>query len=263
MNGATTTWSFHARNALFAAREQFSDALSGIMSYALFPFFVWLMSAIWSHFNSYQGNFTLPEVLLYVGIGELLFMTVLRSAQIGRSSGDFSLTLARPRSWLAMQFSSQFGRILCNRLLYLAVFVAVMPLLGTGMTPTLAAAARFLLVIVPLSVAAALINLPFASCQVIWQEASYFSLPFSKIFLVLGGVVSPLNDFGQPWRDWLIRTPASDLFFQPAFFCIRGEFYGMSALEWSARTGATVGALLLLNIWLHALARKHHRGYGG
>ena len=119
---------FHGRYAWFNLREQFSDLGSGLTGFLLLPFFIWILSKMWGRFNAYQGNYTGQEILLYVGVTEVLFMTFIRSAWLSREAGDFSLSLARPRSWLATGFSGLFGRCLGSRLVYLLLFLIMMHL---------------------------------------------------------------------------------------------------------------------------------------
>ena len=93
---------------------------------------------------------------------------------------------------------------------------------------------RLIAVLLPLGVIAALVNLMFASAQVMWAQTNYLALPATKIFLVFGGVFGPLDDYSEPARSLLLMLPPSDLFFQPAHYCVKGHFYGMSAGMWSA-----------------------------
>ena len=115
MTAAIESARFHTRHAWFNLKEQFSDIPSGLATNALIPFFVWLLAQVWERFNAHQANFTLKEVIVYIGITELLYMTFVRPASISRASGDFSISLSRPRSWLATSFSGLVGRSLGGR----------------------------------------------------------------------------------------------------------------------------------------------------
>lgn len=254
---------FHLKHGWFNVREQFSDLASGIAGILLFPFFTWLMAQLWGKFNAYQGNYTYSEVILYVGATEILFMTFLRPASLSRASGDFSLSLARPRSWLATSFSGLFGRCLGNRLVYLLIFLMIMPLLGIPFPEAKEVALRLILFFPLLGIVQAFVGLLFASCQVLWAETSYFIFPISKIFLALGGVFGPLIDFGEPWRTALVALPPSDFFFQPAHFCVKGEFYRIDATEWMVRVVVLCAVLWLINLLLYQKARHYHQSYAG
>lgn len=260
---ATEALRFHFKHGWFNVREQFSDLASGIAGFLLFPFFIWLVSALWKTFNAYQGNYTIEEVMLYVGVTEILFMTFLRLGSLGRASSDFSLSLARPRSWLATSFSGLYGRCFGGRIIYLAIFLVAMPLLGAPFASTLKTGLRLLLFFPLLGVFQAFVGLLFSCAQVRWSETSYFVLPVSKVFLALGGVFGPLVDYSEPWKSLLLKLPPSDVFFQPAHFCVKGHFYGMTGLEWVARVSATCLALFALSLAFHRNAREHHQSWGG
>ena len=263
MSAALESVGFHFKHGWFNAREQFSDWASGITGFLLFPFFIWLMGKVWGKFNAYQGHYTLQEVMLYVGVTEVLFMTFLRPDSLTRASGDFSITLARPRSWLAMAFSGLFGRCLGSRIVYLLIFILVMIPLDVEFQTILSVVGRLLILFPLMGVIQALIGLLFSSAQVLWAETSYFILPVSKIFLALGGVFGPLTDFGEPWRSALLALPPADVFFQVGHFCVKGEFYEMSASTWLIRVGLFCLFLWILNAFFHRLARKYHQSYGG
>lgn len=254
---------FHIKHAWFNVAEQFSDFAGGIAGLLLFPFFIWLIARLWERFNSFQGHYTFHEVMLYIGVTEILFMTFLRSSSLSRASSDFSLSLARPRSWLAMSFSGLYGRCLGSRLIFLGVFFIVMPLLNVPVNEVWKVILRLTLLLPILGVFQAQVGLLFASAHVLWQETSYFILPVSKIFLALGGVFGPLVDYGEPWRTVLLKLPPSDLFFQPAHFCVKGEFYQMNMGEWLLRIFVISAALFLLNEILYRYARKNHQSWGG
>lgn len=254
---------FHFKHAWFNILEQFSDLSSGIAGFLLFPFFIWLVSQLWQKFNSYQGNYTLQEVILYVGVTEVLFMTFLRPVSLSRASGDFSLSLARPRSWLITSFSGLFGRCLGSRLVFLAIFVMIMPLLGVNMRSVFTVSGRLLLLFPLLGILQGLVGLLFASAQVLWAETSYFVLPVSKVFLTLGGVFGPIIDFGEPGRSILLKLPPADVFFQPAHYCVKGEFFGMSILDWYTRIILMCLILGGVNLLFYRFARKYHQSYGG
>lgn len=263
LDDAWASTRFQMRHAWFNLREQFSDIPAGLAANALIPFFVWLLSRIWQRFNASQGHFTLGEVIIYIGITELLFMTFVRQPSVARASSDFSIALARPRSWLVTSFSGIVGRSIGGRIFMLAILLAMFPLLGADESDAVRATFRLALLLPWLGVLQGLFALGFSVAQVLWHQTNYFLLPFGKIFLVLGGVWGPVADFGEPWRHVLLWLPPSDLFFQPAYFCIKGNFYEMSATEWVVRTGVLAAALSLMNVGFFRYAKQRHQSLGG
>ncbi|MBX7232039.1 MAG: hypothetical protein K1X29_08130 [Bdellovibrionales bacterium] len=254
---------FHFRHAWFNLREQFSDIPTALAANALIPFFVWILSNVWQRFNSHQGNFTFEQVIVYIGITELLFMTFVRAPSVSRASGDFSISLARPRSWLVISFSGLVGRSIGGRIFMLCLLICVFPILGTDLAEISKAVLRLLILLPWLGIIQGLFALFFSVAQVLWHQTNYFLLPFGKIFLVLGGVWGPIADFSEPWRKWLLILPPSDIFFQPAYFCVKGNFYGISVFEWFLRTSFLILVLTVINIYFFKMAKTRHQSYGG
>ncbi len=262
-NSLLESTSFHTRHAWFNIREQFSDIPTALASNALIPFFVWILSRVWERFNSHQANFTLNEIIIYIAITELLFMTFVRLPSLNRASGDFSLSLARPRSWLMTSFSGFFGRSLGGRIFMLIILTFTIPLLGAKAGDIFTASLRLFILLPWLGIIQGLFSLFFANAQVLWHQTNYFLLPFGKIFLVLGGVWGPIADFSEPWRSFVLKLPPSDIFFQPAYFCIKGHFYQTTPTEWVLRTGVLVISLVVINIIFFRVAKERHQAFGG
>lgn len=254
---------FHFRHGWFNLREQFSDIPTALAANALIPFFVWILSHVWERFNAHLGNFTFQQIIIYIGITELLFMTFVRAPSLNRASGDFSISLARPRSWLVTSFSGLVGRSIGGRIFMLTLLAVAFPFLGAKLYEVYPAVLRLFLLLPWLAVLQGLFALFFAIAQVLWHQTNYFLLPFGKIFLVLGGVWGPVSDFSEPWKSWLLLLPPSDLFFQPAYFCVKGNFYGISASEWLIRTGVLAVVLACVNFHFFKAAKIRHQSFGG
>ncbi len=254
---------FHSRHAWFNIKEQFSDIPTSIASNALIPFFVWVLSRVWERFNSHLGHYQLHEIVVYIGITELLFMTFVRLPSLNRASGDFSISLVRPRSWLVMSFSGLVGRSTGSRLFMLFILLFSLPLLGAKPDLIFTALLRLLILLPWLGVIQGMFSLLFASAQVMWHQTNYFILPFGKIFLVMGGVWGPVSDFSEPWKSIILKLPPSDIFFQPAYYCIKGEFYQLTIQEWLLRTIILVLTLWIVNQCFFTIAKKNHQSFGG
>ncbi|WP_413290674.1 hypothetical protein [Bdellovibrio sp. HCB337] len=255
--------SFHFRNALFSFRESWTNLANGLLGFLLFPVFMFILANMWLKFNSHLGNYTYQEMLAYIGVTEVLYMTFLRSGNIMQASGDFSLSLARPRSWLATQGSALFGKTLGSRLVMTTLLFFLLLAFGIGFSTSLTVVFRLAMLLVPLGFMQVFYSLLFSSAQVRWEMTNYLTLPFGKLFLVFGGVFAPVSDFSEPARSILMALPPSDLFFQPAYYAIKGSFYQLSAAEWALRLVLQAIALMLLNAWFFKNSRHHHQSFGG
>jgi hypothetical protein len=254
---------FYFRYSWFQLRERFTDLGSSVAYLLLYPFFIWLLTQMWGRFNAYQGNYSREEVFIYVSVTELLFMTFLRSPFMQRSNADFSITLARPRSWLALTFFGQAGTTLGGRIIYVAAALVVLHCLGLHSESIFLAYFRLILLLPILGVIEALMASVLASAQLLWHETRYLVLPITKIFLALGGVFGPLADYGEPGKSIFLKLPASDLFFQVGHFCVKGEFYQISTFEWVLRIFFWIAVFFVWNWAFFNFARKRHQSFGG
>lgn len=255
--------SFYFRNASFSFRESWTNLANSLVGFMLFPVFMFILARMWLKFNGHLQNYTYQEMLAYIGVTEILFMTFLRSGNINQASSDFSLSLARPRSWLGTQFSSLFGKTLGSRLVMMILFFPLLLLFGLNIESSLHIVFRLLLLLIPLGILQAFYSLLFSCAHVRWEMTSYLTLPFSKLFLIFGGVFAPVSDFSEPAKTWLLKMPTSDLFFQPAYYVIKGFFYQMSAGEWVLRIICQVVILMCLNFFFFQSSRRYHQSFGG
>ncbi len=254
---------FHFRNARFSFRESWTNLVNGMMGFLLFPLFMFVLAKMWEKFNGHIGNYTYKEMLAYIGVTEILFLTFLRSGNISQASADFSLSLARPRSWLAMQFSSLFGKTLGSRLVLTSLYFFLLLIFGVDLGVAVQILMRFLLLLLPLGVLQAFYSLLFSSAHVRWEMTSYLTLPFSKLFLIFGGVFAPVSDFSEPARSFLLKLPPSDIFFQAGYFAVKGHFYQISTIDWLLRIFLQTLILLTLNIFFFKNSKRHHQSFGG
>jgi hypothetical protein len=257
------TLSFHVRNASFSFRESWSNLANGIVGFLLFPLFMFILAKMWEKFNGHLGNYTYKEIIAYIGVTEILFMTFLRAGNIYAASSDFSLSLARPRSWLAMQFSALYGKTLGARLLMTCLFFPLLLMFGIGFQETVTITLRLLILLIPLGILQGLYSLLFSCAHVRWEMTSYLTLPFSKLFLIFGGVFAPVSDFSEPARSILLQMPTSDIFFQPGYYAVKGEFYQMTMSTWILRVLVQIVVLMTINVLFFNSSRKHHQSFGG
>lgn len=255
--------SFHIRNATFAFRESWTNLANSLVGFLLFPVFMFILAHMWLKFNGHLGNYTYKEMLAYIGVTEILYMTFLRSGNIIQASGDFSLSLARPRSWLVSQGSALYGKTLGSRLVMTVLFFFLMLMFGIGIQDASTVVMRLLTLLIPLGFMQVLYSLIFSSAQVRWEMTNYLTLPFGKLFLVFGGVFAPVSDFSEPARSILLNMPPSDLFFQPAYFAIKGSFYEMTFTEWCLRVMVQALVLVAINAWFFKRSRRYHQSFGG
>ncbi|HPI41138.1 MAG TPA: hypothetical protein PLJ21_10065 [Pseudobdellovibrionaceae bacterium] len=254
---------YYFRVGFFRAKEQFSDLSSTFLVYILYGFFIWLLSYIWQRFNSAGSLFSYSEVVLYIGITELLFMSFLSGKQITSSAEDFALFLARPRSWLGRELSMNLGTSFAKRGLFTISLIGFSYIFDSFPPDFIYFILRLFLILLLLSVPQALMSALFSTLRLTFPMSDYFILPFGKLFLALGGVFGPLSDYGEPWRSYFLKMPGSDLFFQPAHFVVKGGLYQLTYTDWIIRFVGFNGVLFLLVMYFYKIGRKNYQAWGG
>jgi hypothetical protein len=249
--------------ANFRFREPLTEITATGITYGLFCFFVWILSTVWLKFNGQNSLFNFNGVFFYIGITEMLFMSFLSSRSIQNSTEDFSLFLARPRSWLGRELASNIGINLGKRLMFLASLCVFAICVGVHPVDWPSFLIRAIFLICVLALPQALVSAFFSTLRLSYPQTDYFVLPFGKLFLSLGGVFGPLSDYGEPWRSIFLKLPGSDLFFQPAFFAVHGRFYEMSLGQWLVRILLINLALWLIVRFLYQKGRRDYQAWGG
>lgn len=247
----------------FSLRENYTDLRATGVTYFLFCFFIWLLSLVWVKFHPQSSHFSHAQVFLYLGVTEMLFMSFLSKKMILRGTEDFSLFLARPRSWLAREICSNIGNCLGKRIMYSLFLLAFSFLLGASPANKMEFIGRIIELILLLAIPQALLVTLFSAFRLSYTQTDYFILPFSKLFLALGVVFGPLSDFADPWKKIFLQLPGSDLFFQPAFYAVHGHFYQTTGNMWLFRLLLIDSVLILLLLLFYKRGRKLFQAWGG
>lgn len=248
---------------IFRMKEPFTDFRATGITYTLYCFFIWPLSNVWLRFNSQNSHFTYTPVFLYVGVTELLFMSFLNIRLISSGSEDFALFLARPRSWVGREVVANIGTSLGKRILFSLSLLTFSFVLGAHPENIFGFTGRVILLLVLLALPQALLATLFSTLRLSYPQTDYFVLPFSKLFLALGGVFGPLSDYGEPWRQIFLKLPGADLFFQPAFFAVHGYFYETNFLDWIVRLVAINVVLFSILLFYYRKGRLNFQAWGG
>ncbi len=260
MNGSLK---FYRKFAWFSIQEEHSSLSSTIAGFILYPCFIWIFSKLWLGLNHNFSTLGQTVLFAYIGLTEILFLTSLRETLVTSASTDFSISFVRPRNWPLYTSVSIYARTLYRRLLYLAIYVLIMPLFTLNFALSAQSALRFLLVLPIITLLDSLYSFALTNLQIRFFSIKSFRLLFGKLFLIFGGVLAPLSDVPAPWDKIFLNTPFSDLIFQPCYFSIKGEFYQMPAILWVARILVQLACLLGLCAFFYRSARKHYHNFGG
>ena|GEM_PF-1970175 len=254
---------FYSKFAWFSIQEEQSSLSSTIAGFILYPCFIWIFSKLWLGLNHNFSTLGQTALFAYIGLTEILFLTTQREKLITNASADFSISFVRPRNWPLYISVSIYARTLYRRLLYLVIYVLIMPLFTMNFALSAQSALRFLLVLPIISLLDSLYSFVLTNLQIRLFSINSFRLLFGKLFLIFGGVLAPLSDLPAPWDKFFLNTPFSDMIFQPCYFSIQGQFYQMSATLWIVRITVQLACLLGLCALSYRSARKHYHNFGG
>jgi len=254
---------FYGKYAFFSIKEEQSSLSSTLAGFILYPCFIWIFSKLWLGLNHNTTTFGAVALFAYIGLTEILFMTTLRPPLIDRGSEDFSLSFVRPRRWPIYTSVSIFSRTLYRRVLFLLLYVIIIPLFTDSFILSLNGAIRFLFFLPILTLIDTFYSFILTCIQVRYFAIKTFRLLFGKLFLIFGGVLAPLSDLPSPWDKIFLNTPFSDIVFQPCYFSIQGELYQMSLGQWLIRISIQLGCLAVISKYVYANSRNHYHNFGG
>ena len=229
---------------------------------------VFILAQLWKTTFSARGarllsGFSISDMVWYLAASETIAMSLpalTRSIDLEVRSGQLAYLLGRPCSYVFYHFAQYLGERLV-RLVINAVVAATLALLIVGLP-------HFTwmgIVVWPLVALLALCidYVAYFSIGLLafWTEdTNSFTLIFSRLTLVLGGVLMPLEIFPQPLRSIAEALPFSAILYGPARTLVHfepGPFAGL--LEQQIITLA-VGSLILLLLYRVALRRVNMNG---
>ena len=257
------TLKFYGKLSSFSVKEEHSSLSATVAGLILYPCFVWIFSKLWLGLNHDASILGTAALFAYIGLTEILFMTSLREPFIDRANSDFALSFVRPRVWPIYTSVSIFSRTLFRRLVYLVLYIGIVPLFVEGVEWPWIAAGRFILFLPLVTALESMYSFLLTCMQIRFHSIKNFRLLFGKFFLIFGGVLAPLCDLPDRWQALFINTPFSDLIFQPCYFCVMGTFHQLTSLEWLTRIFVQIACVYALSYFVYRAARKHYHNFGG
>ena len=240
-------------------------AFRAVVLVALMVIFVQLWQTTYSaQSSSHLGAFTIRDIIWYLALVETLATSVpaLNRRIDGEvRSGDLAYLLGRPCNYVYYQYAYYLGERVVR--LAMALLVAsALALIFVGPPPIsfwglLAAPLVFFLSI----------SIDFGALFAIgllafWtEETESFALIYSRLVLVLGGVLVPLELFPEPLGSIARVLPFAALLYGPARTIIKFDLGQFGALL--AQQGLTLAALALLVAGIYRLAVRRVNINGG
>lgn len=257
------TFKFYCKLSAFSIKEEQSSVSSTLSGLILYPFFIWVFSKLWLELNNHVSTFQMVSLFAYIGLTEILFMTSLREPFIDKAGKDFYFSFVRPRIWPFYISIPIYSRTLFRRLVYLLLYVFLIPIFTERFELSLQASMRFIFFLPFITLFDTLYSFLFTCVQTRFYTSKNFRMLFGKLFLIFGGVLAPLSDVPGYWQTIFINTPFSDLIFQPCYFSIKGEFYHLTFLEWLTRINIQLICLVVIAFFVYKSSRNHYHNFGG
>jgi hypothetical protein len=257
------TLKFYGKLSAFSIKEEQSSLSATLAGLLLYPCFIWIFSKLWLGLNNNVSTLGTVALFAYIGLTEILFMTSLREPFIDRASSDFSLSFVRPRVWPLYTSISIYSRTLFRRVVYLLLYILIMPVFTDSFELSWRAAMRFILFLPLITILESMYSFLLTCVQIRFYSIKNFRMLFGKLFLIFGGVLAPLSDIPGRWQKIFINTPFSDLIFQPCYFSIKGEFYHLTLVQWLVRIGIQFACVYLLAHLVYKSSRQHYHNFGG
>jgi ABC-2 type transport system permease protein len=240
-------------------------AFRAVVVVALMVIFVQLWETTYSaQPGGRLGAFTLRDIIWYLALVETLATSVSplnRRVDGEVRSGDLAYLLGRPCSYVFYQYAYYLGdRVV--RLAISGVIACMVALVFVGPPPLSFWGLLAGPLVIFLSISIDFSALFAIGLLAFWtEETESFALIYSRLVLVLGGVLVPLELFPEPLGSIARALPFAALLYGPARTIIKfdlGQFVGLLAQQ-----GLTLAALGLLVAAVYRLAVRRVNINGG
>lgn len=269
-----------ARRRLRHARRKYTAVLqvsiANNLAYIMEVFFralllivlVFIIGQLWKATFSARGastlsGFTISDMIWYLVAAETIAMSMpplTRRIDMEVRSGQLAYLLGRPCSYILYNYAQYMGERLV-RLVINAIIGVALALLIVGLPhfTWMGVIAWPLVTLLALSIE--FVAYFSIGLLAFWTEdTNAFSFIFSRLTLVLGGVLAPIEIFPQPLRGIAQALPFSTILYGPARTLVHfeAERFGWLLAQQVITLG--VGSLILLAVYSVAIRRVNING---
>jgi ABC-2 type transport system permease protein len=230
---------------------------------------IFVLGQLWKTTYSARGakllsGFSISDMIWYLAAAETIatsMPTLTRRIDQEVRSGQLAYLLGRPCNYIFYNFAQYMGERLV-RLAINGVVAGVVALIFVGL-PRL----TWMGIVAWPLVAFMALCIDFVAYFSIgllafWTEdTNSFSFVFSRLTLVLGGVLAPLEIFPQPLRGIAQALPFSAILYGPARTLVHFELYPFLGLLEQQSITVVVGCVIMLA--LYSVAIRHVSINGG
>ncbi len=210
------------------------------------------------------GNLSLTQMLWYLGITESIVLcapTIAQEIDEDVRTGTLAVQLIRPLSYPLYRLWTTLGERAVRFGLNLTVSI-VIALLFVGLIPLSLPGIFLFLLSLPLAFVLDFLATFLVGLAAFWLEnTTGLMLIYSRITMILGGMLIPLDLFPEQWQPVLKNLPFASIVYGPARLFVQPDL--VFAGELLLRQAVAIGVLSLLIAWVYSTAVQRIHANGG
>ena len=270
----------HARRTLSLSLKKYGAvmrvSIANNLAYVMEVFFralllvvlVFILSQLWRATFSSRGatvlsGFSISDMVWYLVAAETIAMSLpalTRRIDQEVRSGQLAYLLGRPSSYVFYNFAQYLGERLV-RLTINAVVGSILALIVVGLPHFTWMGILAWPLVTFLALCIDFVAYFSIGLLAFWtEETSSFALIFSRLTLVLGGVLAPLEIFPEPLRSIAQALPFSTILYGPSRTLVHFEPDRFVSLLWQQLITLAVGSPILLAVYRVAIRRVNING---
>ena len=229
---------------------------------------IFILSQLWKTTFALRGTqrlsgFSISDMVWYLVAAEAIAMSMpqlTRRIDQEVRSGQLAYLLGRPCSYILYNFSHYLGERLV-RFVMNGIVGAILALLVVGLPHLRWQGAFAWPLVVLLAMSIEFVSYFCIGLLAFWtEETQSFVFIFSRLTLVLGGVLAPLEIFPQPLRSIAQALPFSTILYGPARTLVHFEWQAFAWLLGQQLLTLAIGALFLWSVYRIAIRRVNING---
>ncbi|MBD2495251.1 ABC-2 family transporter protein [Nostoc sp. FACHB-280] len=240
-------------------------ASRAVFLFVILYIFLQLWRVTYAETNAQQlGDFTLTQMLWYLGITESIVLsapTIAQEVDEDVRTGALAVQLIRPLSYPLYRLWTSLGERTVRFGLNLSVSIAL-ALLFVGLIPLNLLGILLFLLSLPLAFVLDFLATFLVGLGAFWLEnTTGLLLIYSRINMILGGMLIPLDLFPEQWQVILRNLPFASIIYGPARLFVQPDlsFAGQLLI----RQTLAIGVLSLLVTFVYSTAVKRIHANGG
>jgi ABC-2 type transport system permease protein len=258
-------YSFLGLTAIRSSFAYLGEQLFGLVFLAVILFiFLQLWRATFAGAGETKlGDLSLAQMIWYLAIAEGVVMSrppISSEVDQDVRSGSLSVQLLRPLAYPLAKLSASFGERLV-RFGLIAGTGCLLALIFVGTIPFSLEGFGLFLIVLPIALLLDTLGFLMVGLSAFWlEDTSGFTLIYSRMTMILGGMLVPLElfpDFAKPIVEWL---PFSGAVYAPARLFVHPNLELFSSVIVRQGLSLLILSLIVFFVYRAGLKRIHSNG---